>query len=217
MSNWGKMLEDDLSWREAELASLKLLVADAAAGSTRHTSLLRALWALLYAHYEGFFKFAWDLYLGALNDARITREDATEALARFSLSKNFRELRQDLSNKSLWSCFASNFAAWMKEELRFEVGLETQHNLWPNVARENSMEVGLPCSKIDEFQVELRALVSRRNDIAHGKKMVIKTLEEYQKYEKAAVLAMHELAIAVLEALDHKWYLKPASALPPPS
>ena len=190
------------------MASLKLLVSDAEAESTRHTSLLRALWTLLYAHYEGFFKFAWDLYLGALSDARITREQATETLARFSLSKKFRELRQDLSSKSLWGCLASDFPTWMKEDLEFEVGLETRNNLWPNVAKENSTKVGLPCSKIDEFQIELRALVSRRNEIAHGKKMIIRNLEEYQKYENAAVLAMHELAIAVLEALDHKWYLK---------
>jgi len=217
MSDWAKMLEDDLSWREAELASLKLLVSDADASGTRHTSLLRALWALLYAHYEGFFKFAWDLYLGALSDAHIRREEATETLARFSLSKKFRELRRDLSSSSLFSCFASTFAAWMKEELAFEVELETRNNLWPNIARENSMEVGLPCAKIDEFQVELRALVSRRNDIAHGKKMVINTLDEYQKYERAAVLAMHELAIAVLETLDHKWYLRPGrKAVPNP-
>ncbi len=61
MFDWAKQLGDDLTWREAELASLKLLVSEAEIGSVRRASLLRAIWVLLYAHYEGFFKFAWDL------------------------------------------------------------------------------------------------------------------------------------------------------------
>ena len=38
--------------------------------------------------------------------------------------------------------------------------------------------------------------------------MVVQSLAEYQKYEHAATLAMHELAVAVLEALEQKRYLK---------
>lgn len=58
MSNWDKQLEDDLDWRQAELASLKSQVIKATNGSVMHQVLLRAMWALLYAHYEGFCKFA---------------------------------------------------------------------------------------------------------------------------------------------------------------
>lgn len=209
MSDCAKQLEEDLSWREAELASLKLLVSDATVGSVRHTSLLRALWVMLYAHYEGFFKFAWDLYLEQLEQLGVTRGQSTDSLARFSLSKNFRALRADLSPKSLWGCFTCDFGAWMKDQLRFEVRLETNSNLWPGLAKENSIEVGLPTTKLDAYEVELRALVSRRNDIAHGKSMVVRDLAEYQKYEDAATLAMHELAVAVLEALEQKQYLRP--------
>jgi hypothetical protein len=67
---------------------------------------------------------------------------------------------------------------------------------------------------VDRNELKLKALVSRRNDIAHGKKMVIQTIEEYQPYEEAALLVMHELAVAVLECLEHEKYLK--RALPPP-
>ena len=90
MSDCSKELEGDLKWREAELASLKLLVSDAVVGSVRHTSLLRALWVLLYAHYEGFFKFAWDLYLEQLEQFDVSRNESIDSLAKFSLSKNFR-------------------------------------------------------------------------------------------------------------------------------
>jgi hypothetical protein len=54
MEDWDKQIEEDLDWREAELASFKILISSAPKGSVRESALLRAIWALLYAHYEGF-------------------------------------------------------------------------------------------------------------------------------------------------------------------
>jgi len=45
-----EQLEDDLSWREAELASLKVTLLEAPSGSVKQRTLLRAACALLYAH-----------------------------------------------------------------------------------------------------------------------------------------------------------------------
>lgn len=208
MPDVAKELENDLAWREAELASLKLLVLDAAPNSTRHTGLLRALWTMLYAHYEGFFKFAWDLYLDSLEQLSIPREQSVDELARFSLTKQFRELRGNQSAASFWECFTKKFDGWMKEALYFEVRLETNSNLWPNLAKQNCLEIGLPHSQVEAGAVQLRTLVSRRNEIAHGKAMTIKSISEYQPYEDAARLAMHELAVAVLDSLEKKHYRK---------
>jgi hypothetical protein len=164
---------------------------------------------MLYAHYEGFFVFAWDLYLDSLEQLSIPRDQSIDSLARFSLTKKFRELRGKQSASSLWECFTQNFGVWMKESLRFDVRLETNSNLWPQVAKQNCQEIGLPHSQVDAGAVQLRALVSRRNEIAHGKAMTIKSISEYQPYEDAARLAMHELAVAVLESLEHKHYQRP--------
>lgn len=57
------VLERDLKWREAELASLKRLAITSSTETVAYQGLLRALWALLYAHYEGFTKFCWDTVL----------------------------------------------------------------------------------------------------------------------------------------------------------
>jgi len=209
MKEWGTVLEEELNWREAELASLKLLVLEAAPKSVRQSSLLRALWAMLYAHYEGFCKFTWDYYLENLEQLGISRESSCEPIARFSLAKKFRELRGDLRSNMLWSVYTRDFQAWMKEQLKFDLRLETDSNLWPNLLRVNSAEVDLPYKKVDEHELKLKTLVARRNEIAHGKKMVIASLEEYQPYEDAVILVMHELAVAVLECLEKKTYLKP--------
>jgi len=163
---------------------------------------------MMYAHYEGFCKFSWDFYLENMEKLGIARDTCGSAVAKFSLAKEFKELRGDMTADKLWLALTNGFGQWMKEQLSFELKLETKSNLWPSLVKENSSLVDLPSAMVDQHELKLKALVSRRNDIAHGKKMVIQTIEEYQPYEEAALLVMHELAVAVLECLEHKKYLK---------
>lgn len=211
MEPWEHQLEGDLSWREAELASLKILVSEAPAGSARQQALLRALWAMLYAHYEGFCKFAWDTYLDHLQAAGAARSDCVEAVARFSLAKSFRELRGNLSLLGIWDYCSSTYATMMSNQVAFDIRLETNSNLWPDLCRENSALLELPHGAVERHRSRLKSLVSRRNDIAHGQPMVIKSLQEYQKYEDAAFEVMHELALGVADCLSNRRYLKPMS------
>ncbi len=164
---------------------------------------------MLYAHYEGFCKFAWDYYLDSLQKCNVTRETCCSPIARFSLSKRFKELRKNNTDEALWSVCTAEFHNWMKDELKFEVRLETNSNLWPELVRNNAALISMPSDEVDANEIRLKTLVARRNDIAHGKPMVVKSLDEYQPYENAAFLVMHELALSVLAALEEKLFLKP--------
>ncbi|NES22394.1 MAG: hypothetical protein F6K41_26615 [Symploca sp. SIO3E6] len=208
MSNWLKQLEEDLDWRLRELAILKQQAVLASKDSERYKVLLRALWAMLYAHYEGFCQFAWDLYLDELQKASVKRKDCKDEIARLSLQKQFKSLKGDLSPESLWNFGQTDFRAMLEENLDFQIKLETQSNLYPQLFKENSLKVCLNCNLIDQYEIEIRGLVKRRNDIAHGQKMLIKDLKEYKKYEDAALEVMHELAIEIVDCLDNKLYLK---------
>ncbi|MFN6567468.1 MAE_28990/MAE_18760 family HEPN-like nuclease [Dendronalium sp. ChiSLP03b] len=208
MSNWYQELEKDLNWREAELASLKRQVITTTKGTVAHKVLLRAVWALLYAHYEGFCKFAWDLYLDELQKSGVKRKECKDEIARLSLQKQFKELKGDLTSENIWNFAQIYLQNLLEENIDFQVKLETESNLYPNVFIDNSRQVCLDCILVDQYKIELRTLVARRNYIAHGKEMVIKDIQEYQKYEKAALEVMHELAISIVECLDKKLYLK---------
>jgi hypothetical protein len=207
MSNFGDELEEDLKWREAELVSLKLLVLASGDSIVRQHGLLRALCALLYAHYEGFCKFAWDYYFESLEKAEVPRDACVDHIVKTSLLKSFGEARADLSADGMWEFCTKTFPALLKDKLAFAVKLETKSNLWPNVLIANSSCVGLACSSAQDHSAKLKSLVARRNDIAHGQKMTISSLGEYQEYENAAILVMHELAVSVLDALQSKSYL----------
>ncbi len=201
MYSSGQEIEEDLKWREDELASLKLLLSDLEPGSTRRHGLLRALCALLYAHYEGFCKFAWDYYFDSLEKTRVSRRDCVDRIAIISLQKDFQDMRKDLSPDAIWDFCTNRFPSLLQERLTFNLKLETNANLWPSLLIENSASVGLGCSAARNHAVKLKSLVARRNEIAHGQKMTISNLAEYQEYEHAAVLVMHELA--ALESKSH--------------
>jgi hypothetical protein len=95
-----------------------------------------------------------------------------------------------------------------RRALIFPSRLETRSNLWPNVARENNTAVGLTTTQIDTYAKQLRALVGRRNEIAHGKKLVVDSLDEYAAYEKAVMLVLHELAVSVVDTLDKRSFAR---------
>lgn len=209
MSNWLKQLEEDLDWRLTELAILKKQVLLSSKDSDRYRALLRALWAMLYAHYEGFCKFAWDLYLDELQKSGVKRKDCKDEIAKLSLQKQFKTLKGDLSPESLWNFGQTGFKTMLEENLDFQVKLETKSNLSPKVFKDNSRKVCLNCTLIDEYESKIKTLVSRRNEIAHGKKVIVKDLKEYEEdYETPAIEVMHELAILIVDCLDKKLYLK---------
>lgn len=211
MSNWSKQLEEDLNWREKELAALKKQVITAPLGSVTQQVLLRAMWALLYAHYEGFCKFAWDLYLDELQKANVKRKACKDEIAKFSLKNKFQELKEDLSSENIWQFAKTNFQNLLEEKIEFYSKLETNSNLYPNIFRDNILQVGLNCTLMDRYQIEIKSLVARRNEIAHGQKMIIKDLPEYKKYEDAALEVMYELAISIVDSLDKQLYLQSPS------
>ncbi|WP_223811863.1 MAE_28990/MAE_18760 family HEPN-like nuclease [Pseudomonas oryziphila] len=202
MPDLSEILEADLNWREAELASFTAAIMGAPKGTVREKTLLRGAWAILYSHYEGFCKFAWDAYLDELEKKSVKRSELTSEMAALSLRKNFKSLRGALSDKDLWEFGSTKFLEMQNSIATFEEKLETDSNLWPNLYRDNAHALGVVPTLIDQHATEIKTLVSRRNDIAHGQKMIIKDIQEYKKYENAALLVMHDLAVCLIESFD---------------
>lgn len=211
MSTPEEEIERDLSWREAEMGALKLLLASATSGSDRQRALLRACCAMVYAHYEGFCKFCWTLMLSYIERQNIVRQDLCEPLARRAMASVFRALRGDTSDGSLWEFASRTFVREKGVRATFPDEIDTESNLWPTVARRINASLGVSCHIFDVHDRELRQLVGRRNKIAHGEKLEIETLAQLQVLENAAVLAMHDLALAVVDCLSTESYLRPAA------
>jgi hypothetical protein len=123
------------------------------------------------------------------------------------MRKKFRELSGDLSDANCIR-FIQELSVTLDQPIVFDDQLETKSNLFPNVLSENCQCVCLPYNQVEANRHRLAALVSRRNDIAHGKNAPVKSLGEYQEHENAAFTVMYELAITIIEAIEQKRYLK---------
>lgn len=205
-----QVLEADLQWRESELASLKKLAINAQEGSVTYQSLLRALWALLYAHFEGFTKYSWDTLFDYIQSEKIPKENLIDAFALIALEKNFRSLRAALDAASIMQFLSVSMPSAMQSEADFpeEIRLKTDSNLWPNVFERETNKLGIYCEELEKHRGKIKALVARRNDIAHGKVMTISSVAEYHAYENSTLCLMHELAIKTIEIIDSKSYRK---------
>jgi MAE_28990/MAE_18760-like HEPN len=210
MFNWDKEIEDELDWRLNEISAIKVQLIKTESQSIKYEALLRALVVLLYAHYEGFCKFAWDFYLDSIQKQQLKRKDCDEKIVWLSLSKEFKQLGGDLSSQGIWNFFTTTLPSSLEDNLIFskESYLDTQSNLWPNLLKENSQKIGLSYDLADQHTVLLRTLVGRRNSIAHGRKDLIKDITEYERYEKAAIESMYELGLSVVKCLEERSYLK---------
>lgn len=205
------ILERDLQWREAELASLKVLFVKAEEKSVARSSLLRAMWALLYAHFEGFTKYCWDTILDHIQAEQLPRSDLDEKFAVLAFEKDFGGLRGNLASQAIWDFFHSEMPAALTKNADFpeELRLKTESNLWPNVFERETMKLGITCPELNKHRQRIKTLVARRNDIAHGKSMTIATINEYNEYENAAICLMHELALKTMEVAESELYKKP--------
>lgn len=209
MSDWAIAIEKDLQWREQELASLKRSAIANRYFEVAYRSLLRALWTMLYAHYEGYTKFCWNTFLDEVHRHKIQRSLLSESLKILSLETFFSETRGDTSSVNLWGVFEEKLPTALADVATFPVKCRpsTESNLWPSVFRRESGRIGISCKELEESEARLKALVARRNEIAHGQKMTISSVEDYEPFEKAALNVMHELAIAVIDHLDQQVFL----------
>lgn len=188
------------------MASFKIAILSAERKTVRESALLRGAWAILYSHYEGFCKFAWDSYLDELEKKKIPRSELCSDMAALSLRKNFKSLRGALSDKDLWEFGNSKFSEMQTAHATFEEKLETDSNLWPNLYRDNAHALGVAPKLIDKYATQIKTLVARRNHIAHGQKMTVKDIQEYKEYEHAALLVMHDLALCLIDSLETESY-----------
>jgi hypothetical protein len=209
MNNWAAILEEDLRWREAELASLKRISIVNSENEVIFRATLRASWAMLYAHYEGFTKFCWELLLDFVQIKNVSINDLNEKFRLLALEKAFRSLRGNLNSLSLWDFFHKELPELLKSNALFsdECRLDTESNLWPNVFEKECEKIGIKSTELENQRSRIKSLVSRRNEIAHGKKLTINSIDEYSEYENATMLVLHDLAIQVLEILEKESFM----------
>lgn len=188
-------LESDLDWREAELSVLRLLLSDRHISKIEKKVLFRAAWALLYAHYEGFCKFALSVYFDQIKSSNQLRANLPLEVQCFSLEKDLKQLRT-LPAKDLLNTVLSFHDNYMCHPADFP-DVDTRSNLHPDTLQELLTKANLSIECFDACKQRLATLVRRRNKIAHGERDMIEELEYYLSFEDAFKCIAYELAYAI--------------------
>ena len=197
-------LSEDLGWRERELGSLKILLGRKDVTVAQHNVLLRAAWAMLYAHYEGFVKYSLTVFYAEVtrcifNCEPLPRETKVNALAR-ELKKikalPVAELLDEIENfKGRYYISPPEFSE-----------VDTQSNLWPSVLIELLKAADIDQTFVEKHKHKLKTLVARRNEIAHGKRSIIEEYSYYIEFENVVYGLMYELAFLIDSRLNSAPY-----------
>jgi len=183
-------IQADSAWRKKEISSHKQRVARAE-GESR-TIMMRAGILVLYAHWEGFVKFAAETYITHINE-RIARFNAP-------LTEHYRELL-------MWRCvqrrgeyphaktplgFLDVMQEWKtKPDTKLSDDMiDAESNLSSVVLKKILRIIDIPFVDFESKQNLIdEKLLGRRNPIAHGQKRTI-TIDEYNEADREVRLLL---------------------------
>jgi len=230
-------LEYDLTWRQDELRHLRNQFGlTSISGEGYYNLYSKVLVVMLYSHFEGFCKYAFKLYIDAINDDQITCLDASEYIAAAYLTDIFQDIEnpQRKNNKRchlfkgpLEPKSIEKFRQFF-QHIRFIGEIEnilstkihisdkisdnivdTKSNLGPDVVEKILYRLGLPHDNFGEYNGKIRTLVSFRDEFAHGKSNIrCINMTDYNNIETEIYSFMSELMILLTDAIDAKYYLK---------
>lgn len=188
-------IERDFDWRETEIAMLRLMLANTNMKDRERLVLFRAAWALLYAHYEGFCKFALTVYYDSIRSHGLKCRYLPERTIALALNKEINKIKNLPSYE-----FFKEVIAFDSKHLDTNASfpdVDTESNLWPKTLEGLLLDADLSIESLRDNDRKLATLVSRRNKIAHGEREIITELDYYLQFEEAVTLLMCDLALAI--------------------
>ena len=215
-------LEGDRLQREAELRLLENIAARTGAEPERNM-LFRSIVLLIYAHLEGFCKFALLAYVGAINAVGLRCREASSAVVAASLGNVFAALR-DLNSKHpefnralpddrelhmLWRerTFVDVYDNIISQRVEIPDRIvDTKSNINTVVLKRNLYQLDLDYPEIEKHRHSIEMLLGVRNAIAHGDVLKVPKPEEIQHWSSAAFEVMRIVQSAVFTALSGEIY-----------
>lgn len=217
-----EQLEYDLSWRLEEIKFLKN-VRSSISNEAEKELYNRSLILMLYAHFEGFFKLALNVYIEAVNKENLPCRDVNYATAAAALASMFHDLRHpdkkckvfppDLQDDNRLRLFGReqvfleniddyvNMPAIIPEDV-----IDTESNLKPKVIRKNLFRIGLDYTAFDTYQGDIDRILNYRNGIAHGARKNGIKQKEFDNFEAVCMTVLKGIKEQVVAALTKGLY-----------
>ncbi|KDN11379.1 MAE_28990/MAE_18760 family HEPN-like nuclease [Gilliamella sp. Imp1-1] len=186
-------------------------------------SVRRANICLIYAHIEGFVKFAFTIYITAINQLNLNCQDVLPIFRAAVYVDDFKKLT-DIEHKSkrfkksfpfdnhLHRLFRQEeFFESISDYLSIKVQIKdkyinTESNVGKEVLEKLLYQVGLPHDCLSSITGILNELKNKRNDISHGVDMSVINEKNYLRYVDCAFRILDELVTLIFDAYKNKKY-----------
>lgn len=221
-------IEGDSLWRQDEIRFYQNTLISVPDDADKK-KFRRVLVVMLYAHFEGYTKFAFKVYVDALNANSIKCKDALPCL----VASTMDDVISSLSNQSKKSDFFRNTAPddtklhTLSRQSEFierltEVGestisiphsvVNTESNLKPVVLQKILFRLGFNIDALHGIEGKITRLLISRNDIVHGEDRDGLDDSEYTSIRDMVFDMMQKIQMFISQALIHRKYLKPAAS-----
>ncbi len=194
----------------------------------------RSMVVMLYSHFEGFAKFALELYRRNVDERGLKCREVQPVLATCALKDLFKAVRggdqgktflpktlqlvQELRPIAVERAFVEN--AWDFGERTASIPedfVDTESNLKPVVLQKNLFRLGLPHDLFDSIEGNIHRLLNYRNKIAHGGSHIGVDEADYNELYNTVIQVMDELKRTILSSIANQAFRRTnrATALPP--
>lgn len=218
-----EQLELEREWREAEIRFLNNL--QEGLSEADRPKIRRSIVCLLYAHIEGFVRFAFSLYIDQVNNKGLTCKDVSPAIAAAAFAKELKALKDSNSKSPLFLNtlpddkhlhgfardvqFLSHIGNFYDHPVIISEGyINTENNVGREVIEKMLFQVGLEYSDLKETYSPLNRLLNVRNDIAHGKRKQGITDEDYNIFLTCCRSVMNTISRRLTSSFGAEKYLK---------
>lgn len=219
-------IEEELGWRVDELRFLNNQI-ELLQFEEEKEKLRRPVLLMIYAHFEGFSKFAFNLYITAINSEDLECREVNSVILASSFTEIFKDLRNPNSKSDVFRStlpdekklhrFARSvhFLDELNEKLGLKVKIpdstiDTESNLKPAVMSKLLYSVGLDYNLFAVHSPSIHRLLHKRNKISHGESRAGIEKEEFTILYTLAIEIMKGIKSEIMVCLTEKKYLKVA-------
>jgi hypothetical protein len=190
-------LDQSLAWRKQEITNLRFSILKATREHEKRL-LARAGVPLLYAHWEGFAKSACEAYLGFVSRQGLRYDQLKTNFVAIASKGAIREAGQ--SNRIQLYLNVIEFATFNQGNIgKFTLAgsIDSEDNLSSKVLLNLLTTVGIYCDDFftSRFLVLDGSLLKKRNEIAHGEKTEVDTVDYDQ---------LHTLVLELIDYLKRR-------------
>jgi len=200
-------LSKSLSWRKKELIQMKLFI-----NLNNNPTLIRAGFALLSAHFEGFLRDAANYYVIFISSQKVSYSLLKTSLLALKCKRKIC-IAGNAKKTSTHTTFLSEIFNLSNEEFSMKYSIDnpiisTESNPSSEVFKEILQTISLNYTPYETKKNYIDAdLLKNRNSIVHGEKCIV-TKAEYMSTFKEISGIMDMLSKQVLNAAANKEYLK---------